>query len=153
MIARKFVQTPICILYFAVLLFLSSYGIHRSHLVYLCWRHRKTLEHNKKITAAATGDDFPFVTIQLPLFNEATVATRLLEAVAQMNYPADRFEVQVLDDSNDETQALVRSTVERLCDDGKNFVYLHRTNRVGYKAGALAAGLKSSRGELIAIFD
>jgi glycosyltransferase involved in cell wall biosynthesis len=97
--------------------------------------------------------ELPFVTIQLPLFNEATVATRLLDAVALMDYPQDRFEVQVLDDSTDETQALVRAHVERLREQGKDFVYLHRTHRVGYKAGALAEGLTKARGELVAIFD
>jgi glycosyltransferase involved in cell wall biosynthesis len=148
------VQAPLCIAYFAVLLLLASYGLHRSHLVYLCLRHRKALERNKtSVAAAATGDDLPFVTIQLPLFNEATVATRLLDAVAEMDYPKDRLEVQVLDDSTDETQALVRAHVDRLTDKGKNFVYLHRTNRVGYKAGALEAGLRCARGELVAIFD
>jgi glycosyltransferase involved in cell wall biosynthesis len=105
------------------------------------------------VSVTEWSGDLPFVTIQLPLFNEATVATRLLDAVARMDYPLDRFEVQVLDDSTDETQALVRAHVERLRDDGKSFVYLHRTNRVGYKAGALAEGLRTARGELVAIFD
>ncbi len=137
MIAPKAVQTPLCILYFAVLLLLSCYGLHRSHLVYLCFRHRKALEQKKRVpTVRAEGDDLPLVTIQLPLFNEATVATRLLDAVARMDYPKDRLEVQVLDDSTDETQALVLGHVD-----------------TGYKAGALEAGLLHAKGELIAIFD
>ena len=102
-------QTPLCVIYFAVLLLLSCYGVHRSHLVYLCWRHRRTLEQNKRVPMLEQHGALPFVTIQLPLFNEATVATRLLDAVACMDYPLDRFEVQVLDDSTDETQALVRA--------------------------------------------
>ncbi len=147
-------QTPLCILYFAVLLLLSCYGLHRSHLVYLCFRHRKALEQKKRVpTVRAEGDDLPLVTIQLPLFNEATVATRLLDAVARMDYPKDRLEVQVLDDSTDETQALVLGHVERLVAKGANFVYVHRTRRTGYKAGALEAGLLHAKGELIAIFD
>jgi len=150
----KCVQTPLCVLYFAVLLFLSCYGLHRSHLVYLCFRHRKELEQKKRVPhRPAEGDDLPLVTIQLPLFNEATVATRLLDAVARMDYPKDRLEVQVLDDSTDETQTIVRTHVERLVGEGSNFVYLHRTVRTGYKAGALEAGLVTARGELIAIFD
>src|SRR5882724_341414 len=150
----KCVQTPLCVLYFAVLLFLSCYGLHRSHLVYLCFRHRKELEQKKRVPhRPAEGDDLPPVTIQLPLFNEATVATRLLDAVARMDYPKDRLEVQVLDDSTDETQTIVRTHVERLVGEGSNFVYLHRTVRTGYKAGALEAGLVTARGELIAIFD
>jgi len=153
-LTEYFVQTSLCILYFAVLLLLSSYGLHRSHLVYLCWRHRKALrQHAGALTVGLSDDALPTVTIQLPLFNEATVATRLLDAVAGMDYPAERLEVQVLDDSTDETQALVQNHVDRLRDQGKNFVYLHRKNRVGYKAGALEAGLETAQGELIAIFD
>jgi cellulose synthase/poly-beta-1,6-N-acetylglucosamine synthase-like glycosyltransferase len=99
-------------------------------LVYLCFRHRKALELKKRIPAVpAQGDDLPIVTIQLPLFNEATVATRLLDAVSRMDYPKDRLEVQVLDDSTDETQALVLAHVERLVAEGANFVYQHRTKR------------------------
>jgi cellulose synthase/poly-beta-1,6-N-acetylglucosamine synthase-like glycosyltransferase len=122
--------------------------------VFLCFRHRKALEQKKRVVLApSNGDDLPIVTIQLPLFNEATVATRLLDAVARMDYPKDRLEVQVLDDSTDETQTLVRSHVERLVAQGSNFVYLHRTIRTGYKAGALEAGLRTAKGELVAIFD
>jgi cellulose synthase/poly-beta-1,6-N-acetylglucosamine synthase-like glycosyltransferase len=151
MLARKSVQTLLCLSYFAVLLLLSAYGLHRSHLVYLCWRHRSLLkaEHPEP----AVGDDVPCVTVQLPLYNEATVALRLLDAVAAIDYPRDRLEVQVLDDSTDETRALTEAHVDRLRRAGKNFVYLHRTKRTGYKAGALEAGLGSCRGELVAIFD
>jgi len=148
------VQALLCVLYFAVLLLLSCYGLHRSHLVYLCLRHRRAIEEKKRVVAEPAGDDeLPFVTIQLPLFNEATVATRLLDAVARMDYPEDRLEVQVLDDSTDETQTLVFAHVERLRSQGANFVYLHRAHRTGYKAGALEAGLRTARGELVAIFD
>jgi cellulose synthase/poly-beta-1,6-N-acetylglucosamine synthase-like glycosyltransferase len=155
-LTHRLVHSLLCVLYFGVLLLLSSYGLHRSHLVFLCWRHRKVLEQHKTSGprhAVVPDSDLPTVTIQLPLFNEATVATRLLDAVARMDYPAEKLEVQVLDDSTDETQALVRGHVERLRDAGKNFVYLHRTNRVGYKAGALEAGLEEAHGELVAIFD
>jgi glycosyltransferase involved in cell wall biosynthesis len=145
------VQTLLCVLYFSVLLLLASYGLHRLHLVYLCWRHRKSLRAHRNLDAI--GDDLPRVTIQLPLFNEATVATRLLDAVAAIDYPRDRLEVQVLDDSTDETRALARAHVERMRAGGADFVYLHRTNRAGYKAGALDEGLGRCRGEFIAIFD
>jgi cellulose synthase/poly-beta-1,6-N-acetylglucosamine synthase-like glycosyltransferase len=151
MLAPKSVQTLLCLLYFAVLLLLSGYGLHRSHLVYLCWRHRKDLLAGR--LGRAVGDDLPAVTIQLPLFNEATVATRLLDAVAAIDYPSERLEVQVLDDSTDETGVLLRAHVDRLRAQGKNFVYLHREKRTGYKAGALEAGLTCCQGELIAIFD
>ncbi len=159
-------HTTICVLYFAVLLFLASYGLHRSHLVYLCWRHRDRLRSIRQDAAsrsaralaagaagASGGAQLPYVTIQLPLFNEATVAVRLLEAVARIDYPQDRLEVQVLDDSTDETQQLVRAWVERARAEGRDFVYIHRTQRVGYKAGALDAGQRIAKGSLIAIFD
>ncbi len=149
-----FVQTPLCVAYFAVLLLLSCYGLHRSHLVYLCFRHRRALEEKKRVPSEpARGDDVPRVTVQLPLFNEATVATRLLDAVARLDYPKDRLEVQVLDDSTDETQTLVFSHVQRLVAQGLDFVYLHRTKRTGYKAGALEEGLRCAKGDLVAIFD
>lgn len=147
-------HTPLCIAYFAVLLLLCCYGLHRSHLVYLCWRHRRRLVALRRGSATPMSEDeLPIVTIQLPLFNEATVAARLLDAVAAMDYPRDRLEVQVLDDSTDETQAIVRAHVERLREQGHDFVYLHRTDRTGYKAGALDAGLKVAKGSLVAIFD
>jgi cellulose synthase/poly-beta-1,6-N-acetylglucosamine synthase-like glycosyltransferase len=145
-------HTLLCVLYFGVLLGLSAYGLHRLHLVLLCRRHRRAIAGAQEV-AALTDRDLPLVTIQLPLFNESTVAARLLDAVAKMDYPLDKLEIQVLDDSTDETQGLVRAHVERLRAQGVDAVYLHRTNRVGYKAGALDAGLKVAKGELVAIFD
>ncbi|HVK66773.1 MAG TPA: cellulose synthase family protein [Polyangium sp.] len=145
-------HTMLVVLYFAVLLALSAYGLHRLHLVVLCLRHRRQIERAKQMPHVAE-EDLPRVTIQLPLFNESTVAARLLEATARMDYPADKLEIQVLDDSTDETQALVRAHVDRLRERGIDAVYLHRTNRVGYKAGALDEGLKVAKGELVAIFD
>ncbi|MDI1431979.1 cellulose synthase family protein [Polyangium sorediatum] len=145
-------HTMLVVLYFAVLLALSAYGLHRLHLVVLCLRHRRAIERAKQMPHVAE-EDLPRVTIQLPLFNESTVAARLLEATARMDYPADKLEIQVLDDSTDETQALVRAHVDRLRERGVDAVYLHRTNRVGYKAGALDEGLKVAKGDLVAIFD
>jgi cellulose synthase/poly-beta-1,6-N-acetylglucosamine synthase-like glycosyltransferase len=142
----------LCVLYFGVLLGLSCYGVHRLHLVILCWRHRARIGSAQE-AIALTDHDLPRVTIQLPLFNESTVAARLLDAVARMDYPLDKLEIQVLDDSTDETQALVRTHVQALRAQGIDAVYLHRVDRVGYKAGALDAGLKVAKGELVAIFD
>ena len=147
-------HTLLCVLYFAVLLLLASYGIHRSHLVWQCWRYRRRLTQAKMVGGALAPDaELPVVTIQLPLFNEATVAVRLLEAVAKMDYPREKLEIQILDDSTDETQALARATVERIRRTGVDMVYIHRTDRTGYKAGALDAGLTVAKGELVAIFD
>jgi cellulose synthase/poly-beta-1,6-N-acetylglucosamine synthase-like glycosyltransferase len=149
----------LCGAYFAVLLLLAMYGLHRSHLVWTCLRHQKKLDALKNSVAPIasegieTRSDLPHVTVQLPLYNEATVATRLLDQVAQVEYPRDRLEIQVLDDSTDETRALVRGHVERMRDAGLDVTYLHRVNRVGYKAGALDEGLKVAKGDLIAVFD
>ncbi|MDP9000572.1 MAG: glycosyltransferase [Myxococcota bacterium] len=145
--------------YFAVLLILAMYGLHRSHLVITVLRNRRTLSALARgvppIAADGIGerDDLPYVTVQLPLYNEATVAARLLDHVAAIEWPRSRLQVQVLDDSTDETRALVRRKVESLRDQGLNVDHIHRVDRAGYKAGALADGLKIARGELIAIFD
>src|SRR5512139_1458745 len=146
----------LCVLYFSVLLLLSAYGLHRLHLVLLCRKHRARIaDWVGKAPLLSSNDpaELPHVTIQLPLFNESTVAGRLLEAVAKMDYPASRLEIQVLDDSTDETRALVRAHVERLRERGLDAVYIHRTDRTGYKAGALEHGMKQAKGELIAVFD
>jgi cellulose synthase/poly-beta-1,6-N-acetylglucosamine synthase-like glycosyltransferase len=142
----------LCVLYFAVLLGLSAYGLHRLHLVLLCMRHRRGIA-SAQLCPPIREEDLPIVTIQLPLFNESTVANRLLDAVARMDYPRHKLEIQVLDDSTDETQALARAHTQRLRDEGLDVVYLHRTDRVGYKAGALDAGLGVAKGSLVAIFD
>lgn len=145
---------PFFALYFAVLLILCCYGLHRSHLVLLWLRNRKRVPALRLgERAESQGGQPPFVTIQLPLYNEATVASRLLEAVAKMDYPRDRFEIQVLDDSTDETTALVCRQVEHMRDQGIDAVVVRRSDRVGYKAGALDVGLKVAKGELVAIFD
>jgi cellulose synthase/poly-beta-1,6-N-acetylglucosamine synthase-like glycosyltransferase len=149
----------LCSAYFAVLLVLAMYGLHRSHLVLTCIRHRHALKAIKEgvppLDAAgiATRTDLPQVTIQLPLYNEATVAERLLDHVAAIEWPRDRLEIQVLDDSTDETRGLVKARVEALRERGLDVVYIHRVDRTGYKAGALDNGLKAAKGNLIAIFD
>ncbi len=136
--------------YLATLLTLAMYGFHRSLLLFMYYKHRG----NEPVEKAQFADDaMPFVTIQLPLFNEMYVAPRLLEAVAQIRYPKDRFEIQVLDDSTDETQAMCKAKVEELRALGLDIEYLHRTDRTGFKAGALANGLRTSKGELILVFD
>jgi cellulose synthase/poly-beta-1,6-N-acetylglucosamine synthase-like glycosyltransferase len=149
----------LCVLYAAILAVLSVYGIHRSYLVFMARRLRARLCELKRgvpplsAEKLQTGEGLPRITIQLPLFNESTVVDRLLDAVALIEYPRDRLEVQVLDDSTDETTALARRKVEALSAAGLDIVLLHRTNRLGYKAGALAAGLTVAKGELVALFD
>ena len=91
--------------------------------------------------------------MQLPLFNEMYVAARLLDAIALLEYPRDKLEIQVLDDSTDETQAICRAKVEELANQGLDIQYIHRTDRTGFKAGALEHGLKTARGEFVMVFD
>ena len=95
--------------YFVVLVLLASYGVHRYVLVYLYYKHKK----NRTTDPAATFSELPLVTMQLPIFNEQFVIDRLIDAICQLEYPRDRFEIQVLDDSTDETQEVAREIVER----------------------------------------
>lgn len=140
------------LLYFSVLLLLCGYGVHRAHLVLVCLRYRARLQ--KPPSAAQLPDsELPMVTVQLPLYNEATVVARLLQAVARIDYPRDRFEVQVLDDSSDETREIAQAQVQQMVARGIDAHYVRRPNRHGYKAGALDYGLARAKGELIAIFD
>jgi cellulose synthase/poly-beta-1,6-N-acetylglucosamine synthase-like glycosyltransferase len=135
--------------YFIVLSLLAGYGIHRYILVYLYYKHRK----NRTTEPAAHFEDLPRITVQLPIFNEQYVVERLLEAVCKLDYPREKLDIQVLDDSTDETVDVARGLVERYAALGNPITYHHRTNRHGYKAGALAEGMQSARGEFIAIFD
>ena len=167
-------QVVLCSAYFAVLLLLAMYGLHRSHLVLTCLRYAKKLralrEGAPRLPLDTDPAALPHVTIQLPLYNEATVVARLLEQTAKMAYPREKLEIQVLDDSTDESRQMARAKVMELRDappaigesDGTpaaswsgelDMVYIHRVNRTGYKAGALDEGLKVAKGELIAIFD
>jgi cellulose synthase/poly-beta-1,6-N-acetylglucosamine synthase-like glycosyltransferase len=135
--------------YFIVLILLAFYGMHRYQLVYLYYKHRK----NKVTEPEGHFAELPRVTIQLPIFNEQYVIDRLVECVCKIDYPRDRVQIQVLDDSTDETVDVARAVVERYAALGHDISYHHRTNREGFKAGALDAGLKSSTGEFVAIFD
>jgi cellulose synthase/poly-beta-1,6-N-acetylglucosamine synthase-like glycosyltransferase len=148
----------VCGLYVLVLALLSVYGIHRSYLVLLAMRLRGRLRALREglpaLPMSRLGDgDLPTVTIQLALYNEATVVQRLLDSVAAIQYPRDRLEIQILDDSTDETCDIAVRRAEVLREMGLDVAYLHRRDRVGYKAGALAAGLRVAKGELVALFD
>src|SRR5438094_6743587 len=141
-------ETFILVLYFFVLIILAVYGWHRYYLVYLYMKNR-----NKEPFVGPPLDPVPIVTIQLPLYNEMYVADRLIEAVAAIEYPRAQLEIQVLDDSTDETQSIAELAVRRLAAQGVGIKYYHRYDRTGFKAGALEEGLKVARGEFIAIFD
>ena len=134
--------------YFIVLILLASYGIHRYTLVYLYYK--------KKDRATKPPQEFaelPRVTVQLPIFNEQYVVDRLLQAVCRLEYPREKLDIQLLDDSTDETATVARELCDHYASQGYPVVYLHRTNRAGFKAGALHEGLKSAKGEFVAIFD
>ena len=135
--------------YFALLACLSVYGLHRCYLVYLYTKYRQPAR------GAGLPEDAPNprVTVQLPLYNEMYVAERLIAAVARLEYPRDRLEIQVLDDSTDETRQIAQRVVAHWADRGFSIQYLHRAERTGFKAGALADGLRRATGEFIVIFD
>jgi cellulose synthase/poly-beta-1,6-N-acetylglucosamine synthase-like glycosyltransferase len=134
--------------YFFVLIILAVYGWHRYYLVYLYMRYK-----DKVPQAGPPLSPLPVVTIQLPLYNEMYVADRLIEAVSAIDYPRELLEIQVLDDSTDETRGIAELAVRRFASEGVDIKYFHRVERSGYKAGALEAGLRVARGQFIAIFD
>ncbi|HTU03399.1 MAG TPA: glycosyltransferase [Candidatus Sulfotelmatobacter sp.] len=137
-------------LYLATLVGLFLYGIN-CHILILAHRHgrRKFLP----LPPLRPGDPHPAVTIQVPIYNEKYVARRAVEAVGRIRYPRDRLQIQVLDDSTDETVDIVRAAAALLRARGLHVEHLRRKTRTGYKAGALADGLERATGELIAIFD
>jgi cellulose synthase/poly-beta-1,6-N-acetylglucosamine synthase-like glycosyltransferase len=135
--------------YFAVLIVLASYGFHRYVLVYLYYRNKG----NRTVEPPGRFQELPSVTIQLPIFNEQFVIDRLVDYVCRMEYPRDKLQIQVLDDSTDETVEVAHAVVQRYAALGHNISYHHRSNRHGFKAGALDKGLKTATGEFIAIFD
>ncbi len=136
--------------YLTILGLLSIYGFHRSQLVFLFYRTMRNQPRPKK---KYDRRNLPFVTVQLPLFNERYVVERLIEHCTELDYPRDRFEIQVLDDSTDDTVEIARAKVEEAAERGVNITFIHRTDRTGYKAGALENGLRTARGELVAVFD
>jgi len=135
-------------LYLVVLSILGLYGFHRGHLLFLYWKHRK--DAPKPPTRFT---ELPVVTVQLPMYNEMYVAERLLEGVASIDYPKDKLEIQVLDDSTDETVDIARKKADELKARGFDVSYRHREHRHGYKAGALEEGLRDAKGDYVLVFD
>src|SRR5579862_646463 len=143
-------ETLILVLYFFVLSILAIYGWHRYFLVYLYMKNR---DKAPSLTVPAALDPLPQVTIQLPIYNEMYVADRLIDRVCELDYPRELMEIQVLDDSTDETREIAELAVRRHAARGFDIQYLHRVDRTGYKAGALEAGLRAAKADYIAIFD
>src|SRR6476469_1151346 len=135
--------------YFSVLIVLSVFGLHRYDVIRTYFKHRKK----------ATGEpprrfeQLPPVTIQLPLYNERYVVERLIEEVVKIEYPKELLQIQVLDDSTDDTAPFAEALCERYRNMGYPIEYHHRANRHGFKAGALQEGLQTATGEVVAIFD
>jgi cellulose synthase/poly-beta-1,6-N-acetylglucosamine synthase-like glycosyltransferase len=145
------VMPSLTVIHFAALSGLCLYGLHRLWLI-LC------LYLDKRVEGAmpplfAPPDEFPTVTVQLPLYNERFVARRLLDAAARLDWPLGKLEIQVLDDSDDDTCSIVDERVAWWRQRGVAITVVRRTGREGYKAGALAHGLLTARGELVAVFD
>ncbi len=141
----------ILIVYIFSLLSILLFSLFQLQLaiLYLKSRRKNRLYHSE----LKQPDNYPVVTIQLPVYNERYVADRLLGNIAGMDYPPDKLEIQILDDSTDETSAILKNKIKELSDSGLDIKYIHRAGREGYKAGALKEGLRSARGEFIAIFD
>jgi cellulose synthase/poly-beta-1,6-N-acetylglucosamine synthase-like glycosyltransferase len=135
--------------YFLLLVILSFYGCHRYEMI------RRYLKHKKNLLAHPPSkfDTLPRVTVQLPIYNERYVIERLIEEVVKMDYPRHLLQIQVLDDSTDDTHPFTEALVRDYRAAGIPIEYHHRSNRHGYKAGALQEGMKSATGEFIAIFD
>jgi cellulose synthase/poly-beta-1,6-N-acetylglucosamine synthase-like glycosyltransferase len=134
--------------YLSVLIGLSGYGLHRYFIVYLFLKNRRKVPH-----PLARFTELPVVTVQLPLFNEIYVVERLLKSVSELDYPKDRLQIQVLDDSTDETREIAASCATRLAKRGFDVELIHRPDRTGFKAGALEVGLKTARGDFVCILD
>ncbi|MBL8695664.1 MAG: glycosyltransferase family 2 protein [Planctomycetes bacterium] len=145
-------EATLLVLYFGTLVALCGYGLHRSGTLLLFAWHRRNAP--PLVPAESVGvDGLPRVTVQLPIFNERYVAERAIDALAALDYPRDRLQIQILDDSTDDTRALCARAADRWRRRGVDMVHLHRSDRTGFKAGALREGLKSATGELVAIFD
>ncbi|MBA3648533.1 MAG: glycosyltransferase [Chitinophagales bacterium] len=142
----------VIIIYIFSLLFIFCYSLVQLNLAITYLRNKRSLR-KKNIAPPNSITDFPLVTIQLPIYNERYVVERLLDAVSLIEYPKDRLEIQVLDDSTDDTVQIIEKKMEQLKDRGFNIMQVRRMNRNGYKAGALSNGLKLTKGEFIAVFD
>ena len=135
------------VLYIFATIWLSIYGFNAFVLIVLYWRHRK-----QRVETPAMAH-FPPVTVQLPLYNEKYVARRAIDALARLDWPREKLQIQVLDDSTDETTEIAHQCIKEYREKGLDIVMVHRSCRAGFKAGALNAAMEAARGEFVAIFD
>lgn len=144
------------ILYYSFIIIAWLVTVYTLNFFYLSYHSQHNLRHQKamkKKMQIVNDNSLPLITIQLPIYNEKYVAVRLIDAVCRIDYPKEKLQIQVLDDSDDNTGQIIRLIVDHYRFKGFDIVYLHRTMRSGYKAGALKAGMKIAKGEFIAIFD
>jgi cellulose synthase/poly-beta-1,6-N-acetylglucosamine synthase-like glycosyltransferase len=134
--------------YLSILSLLMMYCVHRYYILYTYFKYKR-----RPLNVTSPLSHCPTITVQLPIYNEMYVVRRLLDAAVRLRYPKELLEIQVLDDSTDETSAIAREHIRKLRTAGHTITYLHRDHRRGFKAGALQAGLEQAEGELIAIFD
>jgi cellulose synthase/poly-beta-1,6-N-acetylglucosamine synthase-like glycosyltransferase len=142
-------QLATLVAYYVVLFLLAVYGVHRAFMVRLYYRHRRDVPRPPE----SLLDPLPVVTVQLPIYNEVYVVERLVDAVAALDYPKELLEIQIPDDSTDETRQVAAAVAARYRLLGYDVVHVPRDRREGFKAGALQAGLEIARGELLLIFD
>jgi cellulose synthase/poly-beta-1,6-N-acetylglucosamine synthase-like glycosyltransferase len=138
------------VIHFCSIAGLALYGIHRIWLL-IAWYQK--IPGDTIQSAGFLSEEFPLVTVQVPLYNEPMVCERIIDAVAKFDWPEDKLEIQILDDSNDHTAEIANTRVKLWAENRRNIYLIFRQNRTGYKAGALANGLKQAKGEFIAIFD
>ncbi len=148
LVGEEWMSRLLVVAYFAILVTLAIYGVHRYWLVYLYFKNRDNLPPPPRCV-----DPLPEVTVQLPVFNERYVVERLIDAVCHLNYPSGKLRVQVLDDSTDETVSLVASKVAFHSARGVRIEHVRRSHRGGFKAGSLQRGLELIDSPLVAIFD
>ena len=142
----------VLVLYTLALFFVFLYSIAQLQLVFNYFKSKKVKDTSEKFNFK-NSEEIPVVTIQLPLFNEKYVVERLLKNIVQLDYPKDKLEIQVLDDSTDDSVLQTHQLVEEYKAEGIDIQHILRTNRKGFKAGALKEGLKIAKGEFVAIFD
>ena len=145
-------ETIILVVYSAALIMIFMYALAQLNLLFNYLRARRTQRNSPKFDLEKP-EEVPHVTVQLPVYNELYVMERLLDNIAKLEYPKDKLEIQVLDDSTDESFQTTAKQIEQLQQTGLDIIHLSREDRVGFKAGALKEGLKTAKGEFIAIFD
>jgi cellulose synthase/poly-beta-1,6-N-acetylglucosamine synthase-like glycosyltransferase len=145
-------EYSIIIIYSIALLLIFMYALAQLNLLFNYLKAKKAIDTSEKFDFS-NATEIPFVTIQLPVYNELYVMKRLLVNIAKLKYPIDKLEIQVLDDSTDESIETTAKQIKIIQEKGIDIQHIRRDNREGYKAGALKEGLKTAKGNIIAIFD